>query len=68
MLMGLEIASTFWKLYPDQFVIDRTIELLGSGVTVQLLKQGTSPAAIMLAWSGDIDAFRAIRAKYLIYP
>jgi uncharacterized protein YbbC (DUF1343 family)/CubicO group peptidase (beta-lactamase class C family) len=67
MLMGLEIASTLWKLYPDQFAIDRAIELLGSGVTVQLVKQGTSPAAIMLDWSVDIDAFRAIRAKYLIY-
>jgi uncharacterized protein YbbC (DUF1343 family)/CubicO group peptidase (beta-lactamase class C family) len=68
MLMGLEIASTLWKLYPDQFVIDRTIELLGSQVTVQLLKQGESPARIMLDWAGDIDAFRAIRAKYLLYP
>jgi uncharacterized protein YbbC (DUF1343 family) len=67
MLMGLEIASTLWKLYPDQFAIDRTLELLGSGVTVQLLKQGTSPPAIMLDWSGDIDAFRAMRSKYLIY-
>ncbi|MGA8230073.1 MAG: exo-beta-N-acetylmuramidase NamZ domain-containing protein [Candidatus Acidiferrales bacterium] len=67
MLMGLEIASTLWKLYPDQFAIDRTLVLLGSGVTVELLKQGTSPAAIMLDWSADIDAFRAIRAKYLIY-
>ena len=67
MLMGLEIASTLWKLYPDQFAIDRTLELLGSGVTVELLKQGTSPAAIMLDWSGDIDAFRVVRAKYLIY-
>jgi uncharacterized protein YbbC (DUF1343 family) len=68
MLMGLELASTLWKLYPDQFVIDRTIELLGSGVTVQLLKQGESPARITLDWSADIDAFRAIRGKYLIYP
>ena len=66
-LMGLEIASTLWKLYPDQFAIDRTLELLGSGVTVQLLKQGTSPEAIMLDWSVDIDAFRVVRAKYLIY-
>jgi uncharacterized protein YbbC (DUF1343 family)/CubicO group peptidase (beta-lactamase class C family) len=66
-LMGLEIASTLWKLYPDQFVIDRTLELLGSGVTVQLLKQGESPARIMLDWSEDIEAFRQMRAKYLLY-
>jgi len=67
MLMGLEIASTLWKLYPEQFGIDRTLELMGSGVTVQLLKQGESPARIILDTSGDLEPFRQIRAKYLIY-
>jgi uncharacterized protein YbbC (DUF1343 family)/CubicO group peptidase (beta-lactamase class C family) len=67
MLMGLEITSTLWKLYPDQFVIERTLELLGSQVTVQLLKQGESPARIILDSSEDIDYFRAMRAKYLLY-
>jgi len=67
MLMGLEIASTLWKLYPDYFGIDRTLELLGSGVTVQLLKQGESPARVILDTSEDLEQFRQTRAKYLIY-
>jgi uncharacterized protein YbbC (DUF1343 family) len=68
MLMGLEIASVLWKMYPDHFAIDKLIELVGNKNTVERLKKGDAPVRIVEDWEPEIEAFRKIRAKYLIYP
>jgi uncharacterized protein YbbC (DUF1343 family) len=67
MRMGLEIASALHRLYPQQFHLEKIIELLGSGATVKRLERGEEPARIVADWSGDLDKFRAMRAKYLLY-
>ena len=67
-LMGLEIAATLLKLYPDHFALDKIVELVGNSETMGKLKSGELPTRIVWDWQADLDAFRAMRAKYLIYP
>jgi len=67
MRMGLEIADALHKLYPDQFKLEKIIELLGSQSTLDRLEQGDAPADIIAGWAADLDRFRAMRAKYLLY-
>lgn len=68
MLMGLEIAATLQKLYPAHFALDKIIELVGNSETMSKLKSGEVPTRIVWDWQTDLDAFRVMRAKYLIYP
>jgi uncharacterized protein YbbC (DUF1343 family) len=68
MLMGLEIASVLWKMYPDHFATDKLIELVGNANTIERLKKGDAPTRIVEDWEPEIEAFRKIRAKYLLYP
>lgn len=65
--LGLEIASTLWKLYPQQFKLDRTITLLGSASTVDALRRGVAPRSILSSWSPGLTAFRSLRSRYLLY-
>lgn len=67
MLMGLEIAAALKKLYPDHFSLDKMIELVGNAETIAKLKSGESPMRIVWDWQPDLDNFRKMRAKYLIY-
>jgi uncharacterized protein YbbC (DUF1343 family) len=67
MRMGLEIALAFGKLYPGKFETAKTIFLLGNAATVKQLAGGGDPALIVASWKKDIEGFRAIRAKYLVY-
>jgi len=68
MLMGLEIAAALHKLYPEHFELEKMIELVGNADTIAKLKSGEAPTRIVWDWEADLDAFRKIRAKYLIYP
>jgi uncharacterized protein YbbC (DUF1343 family) len=68
MTMGLEITSTLTKMYPEEFHLQKIIELLGSASTLALLQKGVSPAGIVASWTGDLAAFRKMRDKYLLYP
>jgi uncharacterized protein YbbC (DUF1343 family) len=67
MRMGLEIAAALHRLYPQQFHLDKIIELLGSQATLERLEHGDDPARIIAGWSDELDKFRAMRAKYLLY-
>ncbi len=67
MRMGLEIADALRRMYPDKFQLEKIIELLGSQSTIDCLKRGDAPADIVSGWSADLDKFRKMRAKYLLY-
>jgi uncharacterized protein YbbC (DUF1343 family) len=68
MTMGLEIASTLTKSYPEEFHIAKIIELLGSASTLARLQKGDAPAEIVAGWADELAAFRKMRDKYLLYP
>jgi uncharacterized protein YbbC (DUF1343 family) len=67
MLMGLEIIAALHKLYPQNFDIAKTVELVGSQSTIDRLQRGDDPRDVLAGWSSDLDKFRATRQKYLIY-
>jgi len=68
MRMGIEIAAALAKLYPGKFDLPKMIELVGNAATISRLARGDSPAAIVAGWSGELETFRKLRAKYLLYP
>jgi uncharacterized protein YbbC (DUF1343 family) len=65
--VGLEIADALHRLYPERFQITKLTDLLGSQESVDALIAYQSPASIIASWASDLAAFRAMRAKYLIY-
>jgi uncharacterized protein YbbC (DUF1343 family) len=67
MRMGLEIADTLHRMYPQNFHLEKTITLLGNQATVDALARGVSPAKIIKSWTPALDNFRTMRAKYLLY-
>jgi uncharacterized protein YbbC (DUF1343 family) len=67
MRMGLEIAAALAALYPDRFDVARTITLLGHAETVERLRRGDAPDAIVRSWTPELAAFSKMRARYLLY-
>jgi len=65
--MGIEIADALHRLYPDRFEIDKIDTLLGSRSTIERLRRGDAPADIVAGWAGDLEKFRKVREKYLLY-
>jgi len=66
--VGLEAASALRKLYPRHFDVAKMIFLVGNAQTIARLERGDSPGEIIAGWKNDLDAFRRIRAKYVLYP
>jgi len=66
-MMGLEIASAIHHLYPTEFHAEKMMELLGSQTSVDRLVRGDDPKEIESGWTGDLDRFRTMREKYLLY-
>jgi uncharacterized protein YbbC (DUF1343 family) len=67
MRMGLEIAAALRDLYSDRFDVTRTIALLGHTGTVERLRRGETPETILRSWNSELEAFRLMRARYLLY-
>ncbi len=67
MLMGLEIAAALWKIYPENFQVDKIMTLLGNAAVLERLKKGDAPTRILDEAADEIEAFRKLRAKYLLY-
>ena len=66
-LLGVEILSTLYRLYPNDFRIDKALSLIGSRAVLQAIKDGKEPQSIAAAWQPPLDEFRQLRATYLIY-
>ena len=66
-LLGIELAEAFAKLYPKNFDLKGMIELVGSAATIARMEKGDAPSNIVLGWDDEIAAFKTIREKYLLY-
>lgn len=64
-LMGMELAAATMKFHPGKF--EPAMRLLGSDEVLAKLKAGESGRQILDSARGQLDRFRRIRAKYLIY-
>ncbi len=65
--LGVEIASALYRLYPNDFQIDKTLPLIGSREVLQAIKEGQDPTAIVQSWQASLETFNKIRKKYLLY-
>ena len=65
--MGVEIASALHKLYPSEFQMDQMIWLLTNQAALDAIKAGTDPRRIADDWRDELEKFKEIRKKYLIY-
>jgi len=65
--LGIELASALHKLYPQQFHMERMIELLVNQSVYDAISQGQDPRRIAEDWREALEKFRQLRQKYLIY-
>ncbi len=65
--LGVEIAAALYKLFPQDFQIDKTLDLVGARWVVQAIKDGQDPRRIAYRWDESLEHFRKLRAKYLLY-
>lgn len=65
--IGLTIAEVLYRLYPDQFTVDKMDVLMGNKATLKAVKDGKPVAEIRKMWESDLEKFKERRAKYLLY-
>lgn len=66
MRTGLEIARALLEMHDLPSPL-RGMSLLGSQSTLDRLNHGDAPAEIVAGWADDLEKFRRIRARYLLY-
>jgi len=65
--IGIVMAQTLHRLYPDHYNIERFNRLLGHSATIEAIKAGKSLREIRAAWQPDLDEFQKRRSKFLMY-
>lgn len=65
--LGIELVAALWKLYPERFELQRTLHRVGSRKVLDAIRRGEDPVAIERSWQEDLEKFRKVRARYLIY-
>jgi uncharacterized protein YbbC (DUF1343 family)/CubicO group peptidase (beta-lactamase class C family) len=65
--LGVELASALHKLYPEQYHMERLIELLGNQSVYDAIASGQDPRRIAEDWREPLEKFLQVRQKYLIY-
>jgi len=66
--LGITFATALRKAYPKDWKPEGFLKLMTDRATQQALVDGRAPADIERSWETELEAFKAIRAKYLIYP
>ncbi|MDH4100327.1 MAG: DUF1343 domain-containing protein [Nitrospirota bacterium] len=67
-VLGLELTAALYRLYPDQFLIDKTLPMFGSQEVLDAIQDCASTESIACVWEPQLERFKAMRAKYLLYP
>jgi uncharacterized protein YbbC (DUF1343 family)/CubicO group peptidase (beta-lactamase class C family) len=65
--LGVEIAAALYQLFPIEFQLDKTLDLIGARWILQAIKDGHDPCSIVARWQKPLEQFRKIRSKYLLY-
>jgi uncharacterized protein YbbC (DUF1343 family) len=66
-MSGLTMAWTLKKLFGEQFDINTVVRLLQNEQAQAALKTTDDPKTLPRVWSDDLERFKSVRAKYLIY-
>jgi len=65
--LGIELASALANLYPEQFHMEKILEILANQAVYNALTRGQDPRRIALDWQDDLLKFQQLRERYLIY-
>jgi len=65
--LGIELIAALHHLYADDFKIDATLPMVGSHRTLDKIKSGVEPERIVADWQPELEKFRIMRARYLLY-
>jgi uncharacterized protein YbbC (DUF1343 family) len=55
------------RLFPKEFSVERFNRLLVNQKIFDAFRQGSDARAMRQIWETELDGFRAIRRKYLLY-
>jgi len=65
--MGIELTAALKKLYPDNWKMEHMISALSTSRFFDALAAGEDPRSIAQGWQDDLNKFKELRQKYLIY-
>ena len=65
--LGIELASALHKLYPNDFKLEKMIDLLSNQTVYDAIQSGEDPRRIAEDWQERLDGFVRMRDKYLLY-
>ncbi|HEX6803216.1 MAG TPA: exo-beta-N-acetylmuramidase NamZ domain-containing protein [Terriglobales bacterium] len=65
--LGIELAAALLKLYPEQFHIEKMVDILANQAVYDAIAHGQDPHRIALDWQDDLQKFERKRDQYLIY-
>jgi uncharacterized protein YbbC (DUF1343 family)/CubicO group peptidase (beta-lactamase class C family) len=66
--LGVELVAALYRLFPQDFQIDKTLALVGARGVLAALKKGHDPGSIVRRSYEAREPFRRMREKYLLYP
>jgi uncharacterized protein YbbC (DUF1343 family)/CubicO group peptidase (beta-lactamase class C family) len=65
--LGIAMAVQLHALYPSEWKPEGLLRLLADRATYQDILAGKSVDAIMARWVSELEEFRAVRERYLLY-
>jgi uncharacterized protein YbbC (DUF1343 family) len=65
--LGAELASALRKLYPQDWHMEKMIEILANQSVFDAIAQERDPRRIAQDWQERLQEFIKLREKYLIY-
>jgi hypothetical protein len=65
--LGIELAAALLKLYPQQFHIEKMIDILANQAVYEAIVDGQDPHRIALDWHNDLEKFEQTKQQYVIY-
>ena len=65
--LGMELAAALTKLYPQQFHLEKMIDILANQAVYNALAHGQDPHRIALDWQDELRSFQQVRERYLLY-
>jgi uncharacterized protein YbbC (DUF1343 family) len=65
--LGIELAAALHKLYPQQWRLEKMMDILVSQAVFDAIAQGQDPRRIAQDWQEKLQQFIKIREKYIIY-
>ena len=65
--LGIELATALHKLYPNDFQMQKMLEILANQATYDALVAAKDPRWITASWRDALDDFQQKRQKYLLY-